>query len=134
LGRPSYTLNRRRQPTSAERLGAVMRGVPLACFRCSEPYDRGSLIGSALEIEDEADAIALELLAPQAEIARTRPVPDALARQFGIPLRMAEVAISLRERVQRGPTVLDIFRARPKGDAEAPSLAGPNSRSPGKFS
>jgi IrrE N-terminal-like domain len=106
-------LMRRRMPAPAERLAAVMRGVPLACFRCGEPYDRASLLGSAQEIEDEADAIALEILAPKRDIQRRHlRDADSIAREYGIPLRMAQVAEGLLKPVQRSPTVLNIFRAR----------------------
>jgi IrrE N-terminal-like domain len=106
-------LTRRRSPAPAERLAAVMRGVPLACFRCSEPYERASLLGSAQDIEDEADAIALEILAPRRDVQR-RNVPDAdsIAREYGIPRRLAEVAEGLSRPVRHSPTILDIFRAR----------------------
>jgi Zn-dependent peptidase ImmA (M78 family) len=90
-----------------------MRGVPLACFRCSEPYDRASLLGSAQEVEDEADAIALEILAPNGDVRR-RHLRDAIsiAREYGIPLCMAQMAEESWRPVQSAPTILDILRAR----------------------
>jgi Zn-dependent peptidase ImmA (M78 family) len=119
-------LNRRRHPTSAERFAAVMRGVPLGCFRCSEPYDRGSFIGSASEIEEEANAIALELLAPRAQVERIGHCSEAvLMKKFGIPFRMAATAIRLTEPAHRGTTVVDIFRAGRATNAAASSHARP---------
>jgi Zn-dependent peptidase ImmA (M78 family) len=105
-------LMRRRSPKPTERLAAVMRGVPLACFRCSEPYDRATLLGSTQEIEDEADAVALEILAPRSDVRR-RHLRDAvsIARIYGIPLRMAQIAEASWDRAHTSPTVLDIFRS-----------------------
>lgn len=106
-------LSRKRPPTPAEQFGAVMRGVPLTCFRCGEPYDRASLLGAVREVEDEADAIALEILAPRKDIQKRRiRDPEGVAREYAIPLRMAQLAAQFMEPARQAPSILDIFRTR----------------------
>jgi hypothetical protein len=106
-------LNRRRPPTSAERLAAVMRGVPLTCYRCGEPHYRAPLLRSAQDTEDEADEIALELLIPHREIQRRRlNDPNIVSRQYGLPLRLAELAFGPARPTHHSPRLLDIFRVR----------------------
>jgi hypothetical protein len=83
-------LNGERSLTNAERLSEVIQQVRLGSF---EDFlvrgDADEPSGAVIDIETEADLIALELLAPYAEVARaTRPGSrraEALQKDFGLP-------------------------------------------------
>lgn len=78
-----------RQPTTAEALSAVLRGVTLARFRHS--LEHGPRRQSHIErLEDEADHLAIELIAPQAVLRRLGDrSPGALRARFGFPASIA---------------------------------------------
>jgi hypothetical protein len=78
-----------RQPTTAEALSAVLRGVTLTRFRHS-PEHCPSSQDQVERLEDEADHLAIELIAPQAVLRRLRDrSPGALRAQFGFPAIVA---------------------------------------------
>ena len=78
-----------RQPTTAEALSAVLRGVTLTRFRhFMEHCPRRQ--GQVERLEDEADHLAIELIAPQAVLRRLSDrSPGALRARFGIPASIA---------------------------------------------
>jgi len=63
-------LNGDRPPTVDERLGGALRGVRLGNFDHLLDRDADGAVGSlrVLQAEDDADRLALELLAPRAEV------------------------------------------------------------------
>ncbi|MFN3727922.1 MAG: hypothetical protein ACK4SZ_16645 [Allosphingosinicella sp.] len=93
-----------RQPTTAEALTAVLRGVTLTRFRHSlEHLPRR---GQIERLEDEADHLAIELIAPQAVLRRLGDrSPGALRAQFGFPASIAanlSASLAPAGRGQRG--------------------------------
>ena len=78
-----------RQPTTAEALSAVLRSVTLTRFSHSLEHSPRRQ-GQAERLEDEADHLAIELIAPQAVLRRLRDrSPGALRAQFGFPAFVA---------------------------------------------
>ena len=83
-------LNDERHPTTVERLSEIIQQVPLGSFQdFLVRSDAGEPSGVIIDIETEADLIALELLAPCAEVVRTTPPgslrTDSLQKDFGLP-------------------------------------------------
>lgn len=78
-----------RQPTTVEALSAVLRGVTLTRF--SHSLEHSPRRQDQVErLEDEADHLAIELIAPQAVLCRLRDrSPAALRVQFGFPASIA---------------------------------------------
>ena len=80
-----------RLATSAEKLAGILCEVPIGPF---EDFlardDNGRPWEAILDIEEEADLIALELLAPYGEVLRLAKLgpalPSALVSRFGLPL------------------------------------------------
>jgi hypothetical protein len=114
-------LNGERAALPAERLSGIFQGVPLGPF---EDFlgrgDDGKLSHAIQDVETEADMIAMELLAPCEEVARsTRPGSarfTALERDFGLPRWAAEkwarFVSDLEPRTD--PVILGIERALKK--------------------
>jgi hypothetical protein len=79
-----------RRPTVAERLSEIFQHAPLGPF---DDFlvrdDTGKPPAAVIDLENEADLVAMELLAPCAEVARlTRAGAcriKALQKQFGLP-------------------------------------------------
>ena len=108
-------LDGERQTTVTERLSGIIQGVPIGPFQDYLSRDEGGYPGEAvLDIETEADLIALELLAPCREathLAKLGPkLPSALATQFGLPpWAAAEWArFILRPQPRPDPVILGI--------------------------
>jgi hypothetical protein len=83
-------LDGERPATSAERLSGIIREVPVGPFEDFLARDEsGRPFGSALDVETEADLIALELLAPSSEVLRFvrsgSSLLSALESYFGLP-------------------------------------------------
>jgi uncharacterized protein DUF955 len=111
-------LDGERPATIAERLAGVIREVPIGLFEDFLARDQvGRPSWSVLDIETEADLIALELLAPCGEVLRlARPGPDLrciLKSRFGLPAWAAaewgNFIMDLRPRSD--PLILGIERA-----------------------
>jgi hypothetical protein len=86
-------LDGRRQPTSAERLHAMLASVPMGfhLHLLGRDLERGFPAETVLAAEDEADRLAYELLAPADEVL-SRPGPnreqdlaELLRTDFGLP-------------------------------------------------
>src|ERR1700674_4804975 len=82
-------LDGERPATSAEKLAGIIREVPIGPFEDFLVRDEvGRPSGATLDIETEADLIALELLAPCGVVLRlARPglsLPFVLASRFGL--------------------------------------------------
>ena len=93
-------LDGHRLPTPAERLAGVLRGVPLGYYSHLRDRPAGSSAAAEFEIEDKADQLALELLAPFAQVllsARRRAADNAsalnelLAGNYGLPPSIARI-------------------------------------------
>jgi hypothetical protein len=88
-------LDGERPPTIAERLSGIIQYAPLGPFDDFLVRDSaGEPSAKVIEIENEADLIAMELLAPSGEVARmTRSGAtrvDLLRKDFGLPVWAAE--------------------------------------------
>lgn len=99
-------LDGRRPPTAGERLAGVLRGTPLGVYSHLGRRSSGGEIDDpdVLQIEDKADQLALELLAPLAGVVtsvRNRlslrdgssqdSVVCLLQERYGLPLGIAQV-------------------------------------------
>lgn len=82
-------LDRARSPSSAERLSSALAGVAIEPFR--HAMDRTDRHASRVRImEDQADDLGVELLAPWREIKSAGIVePGAIRRRFGLPPSVA---------------------------------------------
>ncbi|WP_157182264.1 ImmA/IrrE family metallo-endopeptidase [Methylobacterium sp. WSM2598] len=82
-------LDRTRPPTLGERLSSALRNVPIEPYR--HAMDRGTAHRREVDaMEDEADDLAVELLAPWRELQAMRGVrPGALRERFGLPAPVA---------------------------------------------
>jgi hypothetical protein len=82
-------LDRSRPPTTAERLSSAMAGLSLEPFRHAMARDdSGTAAHHRTEaIEGEADDLAIELVAPEAERADLAQLPpESLASAYGLPM------------------------------------------------
>lgn len=93
-------LDGHRVPTAAERLAGVLRGVPLGYYSHLRDRLGESSAPAAFEIEDKADQLALELLAPFTHVLlsarrQTADDPNALndllVERYGLPLSIARI-------------------------------------------
>jgi hypothetical protein len=110
-----------RPPTVAERLSEIIQHAPLGPFDDFLIRDgAGEPSRAIIEIENEADLIAMELLAPCAEVARlTRPGVgrvEALRKSFGLPAWAAREWIRVIDDLapRSDPVVLGIERVLKK--------------------
>lgn len=83
-------LDGERPATREERLSGIIRGVPIGSFDDFLGRDEaGRPSDSVLDLETEADLVALELLAPISEVSRLarsgHNIPSILVAQFGLP-------------------------------------------------
>jgi hypothetical protein len=88
-------LDGERPPTVAERLSEIVQHAPLGPFDDFLVRDNaGKPSAPVIEMENEADLIAMELLAPCAEVARMTRAGDnrvqVLLNEFGLPFWAAE--------------------------------------------
>ena len=102
-------LDRIRPPTLGERRSSTLRNVPIEPYR--HAMDRQARHARAVNVmEDEADDLAVELLAPWRELQALRGAgPSALRERFGLP---ATVAIRLAALIKPSGTsagVLGLF-------------------------
>jgi hypothetical protein len=78
-----------RDPTPSERLSGILHGIPLGNFGDLLERDPSGAVSATIAVhENEADLLALELLAPQGEVIdRLGPDPAAgrIAVDFGLP-------------------------------------------------
>ena len=114
-----------REPTNNERVDALLKRVRATPFShlMDRAPDGGHGCGQTLRAECDADALALELLAPRAEMARhvhaRRRVPfrralDETARiarhRYGLPPSIArDYAATLAWRILGGPSIAERF-------------------------
>lgn len=92
-----------RQPSTAEALSAVLGGVTLTRFRHSLEHVP-SRTGKTERLEDEADHLAIELIAPQAVLRSMRDrSPGALRARFGFPSSIAANLSASLAPTDRGP-------------------------------
>jgi hypothetical protein len=107
-----------RPATTAENLAGILRGVPIGPFEDFLTRDDvGRPSDTILDIETEADLIALELLAPCSEVLRLAApdpgLPSILRSRFGLPAwAAAEWGVFTRDLQPRSdPVILGIERA-----------------------
>ncbi|NNU50446.1 ImmA/IrrE family metallo-endopeptidase [Rhizobium sp. WYCCWR 11279] len=102
-------LDRTRPPTPGERFSAALRNVPIDPFRHAmdrEPLHRRSVAA----IEDDADDLAIELIAPWKEVkALANTTPGVLRERYGLP---SDIALKIAALLQPSGTsrgVLGLF-------------------------
>lgn len=83
-------LDGERKPTAAEKLSGVFQGIRLGTYQHTLDRDRGEAHSTQIGVlESEADFIAMELLAPIAQVIRySSPGADCeqkLIQHFGLP-------------------------------------------------
>ena len=106
-------LNRTRPPTLGERLSSVLRNVPIEPFRHSMDRVGGRHTRSVSAMEDEADDLAVELLAPWRELRTLRgAAPSTLREKFGLPAPVAARLAGMIEVSETTSGVLDLFRQK----------------------
>jgi hypothetical protein len=124
LGNPILpVLHGERAPTAEERIHAVLGRVKLGFYQDMMPRTaQGSIDqGAILRAEDRADRLALELLAPAADVLaaatnvastpfeRARELTELLEQHYGLPLVVARAyAASLAKQTSR-PSVAEWF-------------------------
>ena len=102
-------LDRTRSPTTGELMSSILRAVPIAPY--CHAMDRGPRHARAVDVmEDEADDLALELLAPWRELQRLRqPSPALLHHRFGLPMQVSTRLAALIGTPATTTGVLGIF-------------------------
>lgn len=100
-------LDRTRSSTHGERLSAVLRNVPIEPFRHAMVRRQPHLAGRVAEMEDDADDLAVELLAPWREVrSMSDTSAGAIRDHFGLP---APVAVRLAAMIQPTRTSSDVI-------------------------
>jgi hypothetical protein len=111
---PSFAavLDRTRPPSSAELLSSAIRDIPVEPFQ--HAMDRNAATSRAVtSIEDQADDLAVELLAPWASLQRFRGAGPGLLREtFGLPAPVAARLSALIAPSRTTIGVLGMFGAR----------------------
>jgi len=106
-------LNRTRPATYSERISAAMNGVPIEPFRHAMDRNRTALADAVRRIEDEADDLAVELLAPWSQLKRLRgATPADIRQQFGLPAPVAARVATLIAPSDISRGVLGLFRIK----------------------
>lgn len=105
-------LDRARPPTGAERLSSALRDTVLEPFRHAMARRPDGTVSymRTVSMESQADALALEILAPLAELRRRHDLtPQKLAIDYGLP---AHVAVRLAGDIipLGGGGVISIFK------------------------
>lgn len=102
-------LDRTRPPTYTERMDSAMSNVPIEPFR--HAMDRTARSGVSIErMEDEADDLAVELLAPWAALRTYRnALPSDLRKDFGLPAPVAARLASLIAQPPSSEGVIGLF-------------------------
>lgn len=102
-------LDRTRPPTLGECLSSTLRNVPIEPYR--HAMDRGTANRRRVNtMEDEADDLAVELLAPWSELQAMRGAgPDALRERFGLPAPVAARLAILITPARASSGVLGLF-------------------------
>ncbi|NIA72048.1 ImmA/IrrE family metallo-endopeptidase [Pelagibius litoralis] len=102
-------LDRTRSSTHGEKLSAALRDVPIEPFRHAMDRRQLHLAGRVAAMEDEADDLAIELLAPWREVrSMSDPSADSIRRHFGLPaIAAARLATMIQPtRTSSGVTAL----------------------------
>lgn len=111
--RITAVLDGTRPASRAEAFSAALRDIDVAPFQHAMERSGKGLSGGVSAMEDEADELALELLAPRHVVEElSSPSPGEIRARFGIP---AKLAAALTTEINRpAPTmgVLGLFAAR----------------------
>lgn len=103
-------LDRTRPATLGERLSSVLRNVPIEPYRHAMERGHTRHAPSVAVMEDEADDLAVELLAPWRELQVLRgATPGALRERFGLPASVAARLAGLITSPRTSSGVLGLF-------------------------
>jgi hypothetical protein len=112
-GRIVEILDRRRPPTTAERLSSALAAVPLEPFRhaMGRSPDGQPSHHRTYGMEAEADDLALELLVPLVELRSLRDTTAAdFAANYGIPIWAADLLAAERKIAPATIGVISLFK------------------------
>lgn len=106
-------LDRTRPPTLGERLSSALRNVPIEPFRHAMERQIPNAAGRVAFIEDEADELAIELIAPWRELAVLGAAsPSAIRDCFGLPAPIAEQLARTKRPVRSSVGVVGLFEKK----------------------
>ncbi len=102
-------LDRTRPPSSAELLSSAIRDIPIEPFQHAMDRTEGPA-RSVEAMEDQADDLAIELLAPWAELKALRGAgPGPIRESFGLPASVATKLATLIAPTKTSIGVLGLF-------------------------
>ncbi len=122
-------LDGERQPTAAEHFGALLSDVPIGFHAHLLERDAhgGHLTSITSGVEDRAERMALELLAPLNEVMTDlKDIPDTelvalLTSRFGLPMTVASrYANHIQARTRRPRSLFDAIGLRPSEGKDSP--------------
>lgn len=103
-------MDRLRPPTLGERFSSVLRAVPIEPFRHAMDRAPGARHEDLEEFEEQADDLAVELLAPWSELrAMHGATPGGLRERFGLPASVAARLAGMIAPRQPSSGVLGMF-------------------------
>ena len=106
-------LDRTRPPTLGERLSSTLRDVPIEPFRHAMDRGQCGYAGRVTAMEDEADDLAIELLAPRRELRSLRDAsPGAIRERFGVPASVATWLAEMARPPKTSVGVVGLFQRK----------------------
>lgn len=103
-------LDRTRPATLGEKLSAALRDVPIEPFRHAMDRIRIKHAGAIATMEDEADELAIEFLAPWHDLQPMRgAAPGTLRERFGLPAPVAARLAAMVRPSPRSSGVMSLF-------------------------
>lgn len=106
-------LDRTRPATLGEKLSSVLRNVPIKPFQHAMHRGQTGHTGAINAMEDQADDLAIELLAPWRELRAMRGgAPGRLRERFGLPVPVAAHLAGMIDRPRASSGVIGLFRQR----------------------
>ncbi|MGJ0528286.1 ImmA/IrrE family metallo-endopeptidase [Burkholderia gladioli] len=106
-------LDRTRPAVPGERLSSALRNISIEPFRHAMSRGRSSYAHAVRMMEDEADDLAIELIAPWRQLQGLRGAdPGLLRERFGLPAAVATRLSTIIMPVKTSPGVLGLLGAR----------------------
>jgi hypothetical protein len=108
-------LDRTRPPTPGEQFASALRDVPIEPFRHAMARSKAGLAEPIAQMEEEADDLAVELLAPWQELKSLgTPSAGLIAEQFGVPRTVAARLASMIGAPRTRLGVVGLFEKKSK--------------------
>jgi hypothetical protein len=103
-------LDRTREPTRGERFSSALRAVPLEPWRHALWHEPDGVTST---LEAEADDLAIELLAPVAQLrGLNSSSPSEIAEAFGLPISFSNRLFKLLRQDAEPAGVVHLFKKR----------------------